>query len=140
MTVSGFITPFDHLLRLSTLSDQAVNVSSADNFAPDPRSHLLSYHYSCSCCSPHQAVNISSPSSQTSVDADTPQIHNSCLCYSYNFRHCLNMADSLKTMNQELLQTKDWVSPTVPDSQEKFAELPIMDISMIGALPFNTFV
>ena len=50
------------------------------------------------------------------------------------------MADSLKMINQELLQTKDWVSPTVPNSKKKFAELPTMDISMIGATPFNTLV
>ena len=50
------------------------------------------------------------------------------------------MADSLKTINQELLRPKDWVSPTVPDSKKEFAELPTMDILMIGAMPFNTLV
>ena len=43
-------------------------------------------------------------------------------------------------MNQELLRPKDWVSSTVPDSKKEFAELPTMDISMIGAAPFNTLV
>ena len=50
------------------------------------------------------------------------------------------MADNLKTMNQELLQPKDWVSPTVSDSKKEFVELPNIDISMIGAAPFNTLV
>ena len=43
-------------------------------------------------------------------------------------------------MNQELLQLKDWISPTVPNPQKKFVELPHMDISMIRAAPFNTLV
>ena len=50
------------------------------------------------------------------------------------------MADSLKTMNQELLQLEDWVSPIIPNSQKKFAKLPIIDISMIEAAPFNTLM
>ena len=50
------------------------------------------------------------------------------------------MADSSKTINQELLQYKNWVSPTVSNLQEEFAELPTIDISMIGAAPFNTFM
>ena len=50
------------------------------------------------------------------------------------------MADSLKTMNQELLRPKDWISPIVSDSQEKFAKLPNMDILMIGVTPFNTLM
>ena len=50
------------------------------------------------------------------------------------------MADSLKTINQELLQPKDWVSPTVSNSQKEFAELPTMNISIIGATSFNTLV
>ena len=43
-------------------------------------------------------------------------------------------------MNQELLQSKDWVSTTVSNLQKKFAELLTMDISIIGAAPFNTLV
>ena len=127
VTVSGLDKPFDHLLCLPTLSEQAVNVSSADDFAPDLRSRLLLYHYCRPHSSPYQAVNVSmidkptnrrscSTSSQTPVNANTPQSHNSCPCYFYNSRHRLNMADSLKTMNQELLQPKDWVSPTIPNS------------------------
>ena len=50
------------------------------------------------------------------------------------------MADSLKTMNQKLSRPKNWVSPTVSDSQKEFAELPTIDISIIGAAPFNTLV
>ena len=50
------------------------------------------------------------------------------------------MADSLRTMNQELSRPEDWVPPTAPDPQKKFAELSTMDISMIGAAPFNTLV
>ena len=50
------------------------------------------------------------------------------------------MADSPKTMNQELLQPEDKVSATVLDSQEKFVELPTIDISMIRAPSFNTLV
>ena len=155
VTVSGLDTPFDNPPRLPTLSDQAVNVSSADDFAPDPRFCLLSYHR----CRPrpltHQAVNVSSidkpsnrcscstsssMSSRTLVGADTPWIYNPCLCYSYNSCHLLDMADSFKTMNQELLRPKDWVSPTVPDSKKEFAKLPTMDILMIGVTSFNTLV
>ena len=43
-------------------------------------------------------------------------------------------------MNQELLRPKDWVSLTIPDSKKEFAELPIMDISMIGTALFNILV
>ena len=50
------------------------------------------------------------------------------------------MADSLKTINQELSRLKDWVSPTVPDSKKEFTKLPTMNISMIRAAPFNTLV
>ena len=136
MTISGLNITFDHLFCLLTLSDQAVNVSSTDDFALNPCSRLLSYH--CYCCRLllYHAVNISSidklincrfcstslsMSNQTFVGADTLWIHNLCPRYSNNSRHCLNMANSLITMNQELLQLKDWVSPTVPNSQEKFA-------------------
>ena len=114
MTISGLDTSFDNPPCLPTLSDQAVNVSSADDFAPNLRSRLLSYHRCCPCSSPHQVVNVSnidkstnrrsystflSTSSQTSIGTNTPRIHNSCPCYSYHFPHCLDMADSLKTMN-----------------------------------------
>ena len=50
------------------------------------------------------------------------------------------MTDSLETMNQELLQPKNWVSSTVPISKREFVKLPVMDISMIGVAPFNTLV
>ena len=50
------------------------------------------------------------------------------------------MTNSLKTINQELLQPKDWILSTVLDSQEKFAKLPTMDISMIGAASFIMLV
>ena len=114
MTVFGLNTLFNHLPRLPTLFDQAVNVFSADDFAPDSYSRLLVYHRYFLCLSPHQAVNVfsiykptdrhfystsSSTSSQTSISADTPQSHNLCLCYSYNSCHRLDMADSLKTIN-----------------------------------------
>ena len=155
VTVSGLDTLFDNPPRLPTLSDQIVNVSSADDFAPNPRPCSLSYHRCCPRPSPHQAVNVSSidkptdrrscstslsTSSQTPVGTDTPRIHNSCPCYSYNSRHRFDIADSLKTMNQELLRPKDWVSSTVPNSKKEFAKLPTIDISMIGAAPFNTLV
>ena len=155
MTVSGLDTPFDNPPCLPTLSDQAVNVSSADDFAPDPRSRSLSYHHCCPRPLPHQAVNVSSihkptdhrscstslsTSSQISVGTKTPRIHNPRPRYSYNSRHCLDMADRLKMMNQELLRPKDWVSPIVSDSKKEFTELPTMNISMIGAAPFNTLV
>ena len=153
--ISGIYTLFDHHPCLPTLSNQVVNVSSADYFAPNSRSRLLSYHRYCPCPSPHQAVNISSIdkptnrrsrstsssiSSQTSVGADTPWSYNPCSQYFYNFCHRFDIADSLKTMNQELLRPKDWVSPIVPDSQEKFAELTTIDILMIEAALFNTLV
>ena len=50
------------------------------------------------------------------------------------------MTNSLKTMNQELLQPENWVLPTISDLKKEFAKLPIMNISMIGDAPFNTFV
>ena len=155
VTVFGLDTSFDHLPRLPTLSDQAMNVSSIDNFAPNPRFRLLSYHRCRLRFSPHQAVNVpsidkltdrrsrstsSSTSIQTPIGANTPLNHNLCTHYSYNSHHRLDIADSLKTMNQELLRLKDWVSPTVPDSQKEFVKLPTMDISMIRAVPFNTLM
>ena len=79
-------------------------------------------------------------SSQTSVGADTPRIHKPCPYYFYNSCHRFDRADSLKTMNQKLLQPKDWLLPTVSDLKKKFAELPTMDISMIRAALFNTLV
>ena len=81
-----------------------------------------------------------STSSQASVGADNPRSHNLYPRYSYNSRHHLDMANSLKTMNQKLLRPEDWVSPTIRNLQEEFAELPTIDISMIGAAPFNTLV
>ena len=155
MTISGLDTPFDHSFCLPTLSDQAVNVFSANNFASDTCSSLLSYYRYLLCPSPHQAVIVSSidkPTnrhscstssstfSQTLIGADTFQNHNPCPRHSYNSCHCLNMVDSLKTMNQGLLRPKDWISPTIPNSQKIFAKLPTIDISMIGATPFNTLV
>lgn len=152
MTVSGFNISFDYSYCLPTLSDQAVNLFSANDFAFDPRLHLLSYHRCRPCFSPHQAVNISSidksidrrscstslfTCSQTFVGADTFWSHKFCLRYSYNSYHPLNIADSLKTMNQELFRLKDWDLPTVSNPQKKFAELPIIDISIIGAVTFN---
>ena len=59
MTVSSLDTPFDYLSYLPILSDQAVNISSADDFAPDLSSRLLSYHRCCPCFSPHEVVNVS---------------------------------------------------------------------------------
>ena len=50
------------------------------------------------------------------------------------------MADSLKIMNQELLQSVDWVSPIILNLQKKFAEIPTMDILMIGAALFNMVI
>ena len=50
------------------------------------------------------------------------------------------MADSLKTMKYELLRPKDWVAPTVFDSEQKFAKLSTMDISIIRATHFNMLV
>ena len=152
VTIFGLDTLFGYPSHLPILSDHAVNLSSTDDFASDPRSRSLSYH----CCrprpSPHQAVNVSNideltvcrsrstslfTSCQTPDGVDTPQSHNPRLNYSYNSRHCLDIADSLKTINQELSRPKDWVLPTVPDLQKKFAELPTMNFSMIGVAPFN---
>ena len=79
-------------------------------------------------------------SSQIPVGADTPWGHIPHPRYSCNSCHRLNIANSLKTMNQELLQFDNWVSPTIPDSQKNFAELPTEDISMIEAGTFNTLV
>ena len=116
---------------------------------------FFSYYHCRLRSSPYQSVNVSSinkptnycfcstslsTSSQTPVGTNTSRIHNPRPCYSYNSRHRLNMADSLKTMNQELLRSEDWVLPTVPDSKKEFAELPTMDISIIGAAPFNTLM
>ena len=155
VTVSGLDTPFDNLPCLLTLSDQTVNVSSADDFAPNLRPHLLSYYRCRPHPSPHQVVNVSSidkptdhcsrstslsMSSQTPVGTDIPRIHNPRPRYSYNSRHRFDIADSLKTMNQELLRPEDWVSSIVSDSKKEFVELPTMDISIIGAAPFNTLV
>ncbi len=132
-----------------------MNVSSANNFTPNPHPRLLSYYRCCPCLLPHQAVNVSSidrstnrrsrsmslfMSSQTFVGADTSRSYNPRPCYSYNSRHRLDMADSLKMMNQELSRPEDWVPPTVPNPQKKSAELPTINISMIGAAPFNTLM
>ena len=132
-----------------------MNIFSADDFAPNPCFHLLSYYHYCPRLSSHQAVNVSSinkptncrsfsmslsTSSQISVGVDTPWSHNSCPYYFYNSRYRLDIADSLKTINQELSQPKDWVSSTISNSQEKFAKLLIIDISMIRATPFDTLV
>ena len=117
LTVSGLDTAFDHPPSLLALSDQAVNVSSADDFAPDPCFPLLSYYRCRLRPLLHQAVNISSidkstdrhsrsmsssTSSPTPIGANTPRSHNSCPRYSYNSYYRYDMADSLKTMNQEL--------------------------------------
>ena len=122
MTVSDLDTSFNNSSHLPTLSDQAVNVSSADDFVSDPCFRLLSYHCYCLRPSPHQAVNVSSidkltncrsrfmsssTSSQTLVGANISRIHNSRPRYSHNSCHRLDITDSLKTMNQKLLRLKD---------------------------------
>ena len=155
MTVSGLDILFDNPPHLPTLSDQDENVFSADDFASNPRFHLLLYHRCRPRLLPYPAVNVfsidkpsdrcshstsSSTSSQTTVGADTPWIHNSRPCYFYNSCHHLDMADNVKRMNQKLLRSEDWVSPTVPDSKKEFAKLPTMDILMIRAASFNTLV
>ena len=155
MTVSGLDTSFHNLSCLPILSDQAVNVSSADDFTLDPRFCLLSYYCCRPCPSLHQAINVCSinklndhcscstssfTSSQTLVDIDTLRIHNPHLRYFYNFCHRLVMTDSLKIMNQELLRLKDWVSLTVSASKKEFPELPTMDILIIRVAPFNMLV
>lgn len=159
MTISGLNILFDYSSYLSILSYQVVNISSADDFASDSCFRLLLYHRYCSRPSSYQIVNISnidkhidrhshsrsmssslSTSSQTSVSTDTPWGHNTHLRYSYNSRHQFDMADSYKTMSQELLRLKNWVLPTIPNSQEEFAELPTIDISIISLAPFNTLV
>ena len=114
MTVSVFHTPFNYTPRLSTLFDQAINISSTDNFAPHLHLRLLSYHCCRPRCLPYQAVNISSidkstvhrsrsmsssTSSQICISVDTSRIHNPRLCYSSNSCQRLDMTDSLKTMN-----------------------------------------
>ena len=152
MTISGLNTFFDYPPCLPILFDQVVNIFSVDDFALDFRSHLLSYHRCYLCFSSYQAMNISSidkpidrhscftslsTSSQTFFGIDTPWSYNPLPCYFSNSRHHFNMANSLKMINQELLQPKDWVSSTVLNSQKKFAELPTIDILMIGAAPFN---
>ena len=154
-TISGLNTSFDYLSCLPTLSDQAMNVFSADDFALNSCSRSLLYHYYCSHLSFYQVVNIFSidkptnchfcstslsTSSQTSVSADTICFYNLCSYYSYKSSYCLDMADSLKTMNQEPLQTKDWVSPNIPNSQKKFVELLTMDILLIEAASFSMFM
>ena len=87
MTISGLNKLFDHPLCFSILSDQAVNDSVINNFAPILSSRLLLYHHYCPRSLPHQAVNdssidiptnrrsrfmSSSTSSQTSIGVDTP--------------------------------------------------------------------
>ena len=47
VTISDLDTPFDNSPRLPTLFDQAVNVSSADDFALNPCPRSLLYHYCC---------------------------------------------------------------------------------------------
>lgn len=130
-------------------------VSSADNFTPDLHPWSLSYHRCYPRPSSHQAVNIFSidksidrhfcfissfTSSQTFVGANTSWSRNLRICYFYNSCHCLNIAHSLKLMNQELLWLEDWVPLTIPDLQKKFVELPTIDILMIRATPFHTLV
>ena len=118
MTVFGLNILFDHLSYLPTLSNQTVNISSADDFAHNLCFRLLSYYCSCPCSSPHQIMNVSSinkptnhrsrftslsTSNQTSVGTNTHWSHNPHFYYSYNFYHRVDMADNLKTINQELL-------------------------------------
>lgn len=143
MTISGLDILFDHLSCLSTLSGQIVNISSANDFTSDFCPYLLLYHYCCPHLLPYQAVNISTinrssdhhshsmfsfTSNQTSIGVDTLWSHNPHLCYSYNSGHRFDMAYSLKIINQEFLQPKDWVPPTIPNLQKKSTKLPTMDI------------
>ena len=87
LTVSGLDILFDNPPYLPTLSNQAVNVFSTGNFAPDSCPHLLSYYRCCSRLLLHQGVNVSSIdkptnrhsrstsssiSSQTLVDTNIP--------------------------------------------------------------------
>ena len=67
--------------------------------------------------------------SQIFVGVDISRIHNLCPRYFYYFYYRLNIADSLKTINQELLRPENYISPTIPDSQKKFTELSTINIS-----------
>ena len=114
ITISGFNTPFDYLPCLSTLSDHTMNVSSADDFAPNSHCRLLLYYHYCLRHLLHSTVNVSSinkltnrrfcstsssTSRETFTSANTPFIYNPHPCYFHNSCHRLDMADSLKTMN-----------------------------------------
>ena len=94
-----------------------MNIFNANIFAPDPSSRSLLYQRCCPRPSPHQVVNVSSIDklincrshstcssmfSQTLIGADSPWSYNPCPRSSYNFYHHFDMANNLKTMNQEL--------------------------------------
>ena len=85
MTFSGLDTLFDYSPYLPTLSNQAMNVSSADNFAIDSCSRLLSYPYCRLCPSPYQAVNVSS--------IDKPTNRRSRSTFSFTFSQITIGAD-----------------------------------------------
>lgn len=107
-----------------------MNVFSAYDFALDLCLCFLSYHHCCPCYLSHQAVNIFSINkstdchshstflfrfSQTFSNTNIPWSYNSRPHYFYNFCCYLNIADSLKTINQKLLQPEDWVLPIIPN-------------------------
>lgn len=157
--ISSLNISFDYPFYLPTLSYQTKNISNADDFAPNLCSCLLLYHSFYLYFLTQQAVNVSSfnklidyyscfcftllslsISSQTFISTDTFQNHNFCPCYFYNFCHHLDIADSLKIINQEILQPKNWISPIILNSQKEFIELPTINILIVSATPFNMLI
>lgn len=85
--------------------------------------------------------SVLSSSSQTSVGIAPSQTCTPQTSYFPNFSHCIDINDNIRIIHQELSRPKYWVSPPVSIYfQKEPVGLPTMDISMIGAAPFNFLV
>lgn len=105
---------FYHRIYFCLLHHQFVNVSSINK---STNRHFYIYFYPLPTFS---IISLSlfmpmsmSLSSQTFVGINILQIYRLCFCYFYNFCHCLDITNSLKTINKKLLQPKDWVSSII---------------------------
>lgn len=125
---------------LSSLSTQAMTIFSIGK-PIDYRSYLCFYSLSTFLSTFLFLSTSISSSNQISKGVDTPWIQSLQSRYSYNSSYCFNTKDNIKTMNQELFRFADWISLFVSVfPQKKFAELPIMDISIIDIASFNFLI
>lgn len=139
-----------HHFRPCALSSSAQAVKDYSTDKPfdccsRPRSCLLSTSLSLSSSlltskSLFQSLSLSLFGKTTPV-ADPLRTRSRQPRSSHNFNHCINAKNNIRTMNQELSKPENQVSsPALICLQKESVELPTMNISIIGTVPFKSLV